>query len=117
MKHRFEALPIPRKDPARAPIRYRVYGDATSFKLVEADNAAGALMASGLAKAWRIERYTPTSSAVLDSQIFSEVAATPPAAAATPETAEQKPPETAAPLSSEDVNKLLQESPTPTASA
>lgn len=107
MKHPFEPIKLPKKTPSQQH-GYRVYSAPGQFKLVTAENAAEALKASGLAEAWRIERYAPTLQAVLDSQIFSEVAATPPAAktADAPAPAEPKP-AADAPLSSDDVNKLL----------
>ena len=115
MKHPFQPINLPRRNPSASKESYRVYSDAVNFKLVEAENAAAALKASGLTDARRIERYAPTLQTVLDSQIFSEVAATPPpaaaAAAAAPEAVQAKPAENAAPLSSDDVNKLLQEAP------
>lgn len=120
MKRPFEPIKLPRKNPS-AKESYRVYSDAANFKLVEAANAAEALKASGLTEARRIERYTPKLQAVLESGIFSAVAADPvtlaaPAAATEPATA--KSPENTAPLSSEEVSKLLQENPpSPTASA
>lgn len=109
MKLPFEPIKLPKKATAAGKSTYRVYSDASNFKLVEAENAAAALKASGMAEARRIERFTPTMQSVLDARIFSEVAAKPPEAkpADAPAPTEQKP----EPLSSEDVSQLLQENP------
>ena len=114
MKHPFEPIKLPHKAASAGKSTYRVYSDTNNFKLVEAENAAAALKASGMAEARRIERFTPTMQSVLDARIFSEIAATPPESkpAETSAPVEQK---SATPLSSDDVSKLLHPAAKPSA--
>jgi len=53
----FEQLPLARAEmPASLAGQYRVYSDHKTFKLVHAISAVGALEASGLMQAVKIER-------------------------------------------------------------
>ena len=121
----FETLPIPRKDLPQLGTRYRVYKDPENFILVEAASALEALKACGMEPVHRIERDTIHLNNVLNVQALAEAPAaaapptaeTPAATATPPPTAETPaaapppaatPPADAAPLSPEDVNKLLQ---------
>lgn len=106
----FEALPIPRKDPSRTGnARYRVYKDADNFSLVVAETALEALKASGLEQAYRVERDSIDSVAVLDMKAWAALTemADKPAPAASPDAAAAPPPKAEDPLSNDDVNKLL----------
>lgn len=126
----FEALLIPRRELPQFGARYRVYKDAGNFILVEADSALEALKAYGVGQVHRIERDAIYLNNVLAPQALANVpalsvaeaaplppAAEPPAAAppaaeiaaiASAEPAAATPPAAAdAPLSPEDVNKLL----------
>ena len=58
----FEELMIPRRElQNNSAMRYRVYRDTKSYKLVEAISALDALTRSGISKAYKIERYNPLS--------------------------------------------------------
>lgn len=128
----FRNLTLPRKEASSfSSSRYRVYKTAKEFVVVEAENAKAALAASGLTQARRIERENIYLNNVLTlspaapqmdkpekTQAAEAPAATPepaevqeatPPAAEAQETAAAAPPAAAqAPLSNEEVNKLLQ---------
>lgn len=121
----FQSLSLPHKDlPEAAGSRYRVYSDAKNFVVVEADNAQDALAASGLAKAHRILRESLFRDNVLTIALAAKAEAAPkeehatevPAESAKPEESAAPPAaaepaaasEPEAPLSNEDVNKLLE---------
>jgi hypothetical protein len=53
----FEQLPLARANmPVSLVGQYRIYTDHKNFTMVEAESAVGALEASGLQKAFKIER-------------------------------------------------------------
>lgn len=127
--HAFEKLPLPRKVQAQSSSgKYRVYSDATNFKQVDAASALEALQASGLKEAYRIERDSINNKVTIETlaeekpaeaakpaQTAAPAASAPaeqtvaaPAAAAAPAAPpEAKPATPQAPLSKDDVNKLL----------
>lgn len=122
----FEELPIPRKDvPHLQVCRYRVYTDKTNFVTVEAVSALEALRASGKKQAFRIERDMLQLTTILNIGSFDEgvdanaqLAANPAVPAADGAAAEAAPADAAhneQPLSSDDVDKLLDGSSTPPA--
>ena len=121
-EHLFEGLSLPRKElPVASKSRYRVYKNSKDFVLIEAENAKAALHTSGLKDATRIERENIYLTNILtvaltgiDSDApkeqVTEQPTIPEAAPPTESAAATEPPKTgeAAPLSSEEVNKLLE---------
>lgn len=110
----FEVLPIPRKELSQSAIEnYRVYKSANDYVVVPAQTALEALKASGLPVAYKIERDKIDLDKVLTPNAWAtsakiEEGSGPPPPAATPEiTATVSAPATDTPLSSDDVNKLL----------
>jgi hypothetical protein len=131
----FETLSIPRKEIANARLsRYRVYETHSEFTVVEAESAADAFAKAGIARPQRIVRDSDRLDAIVSVQ-DEAVAPTPvappasvpiePPAAAEPEESKEpalaaieEPAEPAAPaeetaqsdapLSDDEVNKLLQ---------
>jgi hypothetical protein len=134
----FESLTLPRKEVAQmATSRYRVYTDASNFTLVDGGSALEALQASGQKQAHHIQRETiflhnvlkvdalvqpavPAPAAPETAPAMAETASAAPAAAPAEAPAAKEAaakPAPAAPLSSDDVNKLLQENPAATPAA
>lgn len=119
----FETLPMTRKDiPQPAAGSYRVYKSAKDFVVVEASSALEALQVSDVKAPYKIERESIDYISVLapsawgNRTVQAAPEATPEVAAEAKETvfigepaAAAKPAEAdaAAPLSNEDVSKLL----------
>jgi hypothetical protein len=119
----FEALPMPRKDiPQPATGRYRIYKDARQYITVDADSALEALQQSGVGNAVKIERESIDYIRVMHAsewsnmdmpqtmapqaqpmpQVVPENMPAPQATAAEPQAIASD-----APLSNDDVSKLL----------
>lgn len=115
----FEPLPLPKREFGQSPKgRYRIYSDDANYKVVEATSALEALQLSGLQQAHRIQRDAVFLVNVLEAGTLvsapengDEAAAVPAAASVAPPAAAAAadvPPAAAdAPLSDDQVNKLL----------
>lgn len=121
----FKYLEIPRKNLAQsAGAQYRVYSNAKDFVTVEAENAQAAIAQSGVVNPLRVVRHIPSQCNVLEfppmddaaAPVAAPVMAAPsevPVEEAAPVAAEtvaapEAAPASEAPLSNEDVEKLLQ---------
>ncbi len=103
----FEELLIPRRDMHDVGVsRYRVYSDYKNYKLVEASSALAALAASGITRAYKIERHDPFSENIIHITIAPENIK-PENIKPENQEAETAAPASAAPLSNDDVEKLL----------
>lgn len=118
----FEELVIPRKDfSISSDMVYKVYKDRHNFEVVEASSALDALARSKIKNVYKIERHNPLERNVIsleqvvkfdfgeDIVVVSEAAeATPPAPQTIAPNADiQSVPSEPAPLSNDDIDKLL----------
>jgi len=129
-KHEFEELSLPRRSVTDILVsRYRVYKDPDNYTLVDADNAQDAIKNCGMEKVHRIERDSIYLDNILNMKVLApvqdmlviapavNVATKPPLPAieapqqAAPVEPQQDiqplPPAADAPLSSDEVSKLL----------
>ena len=119
----FEELVIQRREMLNmSDIRYRVYENAHSFKLIEGKSALEALRNSGIKKAYKIEKHNPLGESIIELSVIEAILGFDDKKNEAPPTiinvAEQKeevllditPPvrdEQVAALSNDDINKLL----------
>lgn len=70
----FEELSLPRRNLDNlSELRYRVYKDAKNYEVVEAVSALDALQKSSIAKAYKIERHNPLADNVLHLSVIRQL--------------------------------------------